>query len=116
MTDYGDLGVRIEADQVDGHLLIGLRPLDWRYRIGNHLAFSLFGGIARYNVETPATSMYAGLGAQWMNIIKSWDLNLDFRYAQNVARDHVLASDPPGVRPDTFYKIESLVFYISKHF
>jgi hypothetical protein len=116
VTDYGDLGVRLELDQIDDHLLIGLRPLDWRYRFANPLALNVFGGIARYNVQTPATSLYAGVGAQWRNIVKSWDLNLDFRYAQNVQRDHVLASDPVGSRPDTFYKIESLTFYISRHF
>ena len=116
VTDYGDLGVRVELDQVDDHLLIGLRPLDWRYRFTDHFAMSAFGGVARYNVQTPATSMYAGLGAQWRDVLPSWDLNVDFRYAQNVARDHVLASDPIGARPDTFYKIESLTFYISRHF
>jgi hypothetical protein len=116
VTDYGDLGVRLELDQIDDHLLIGLRALDWRYRFNGPFALSAFGGIARYNVQTPATSLYAGLGAQWRNIVKSWDLNLDFRYAQNVARDHVLASDPPGPRPDTFFKIESLTLYISRHF
>jgi hypothetical protein len=116
VTDYGDLGVRLELDQIDDHLLIGLRPLDWRYRFNGPLALNIFGGIARYNVQTPATSLYAGLGGQWRNIVKGWDLNLDFRYAQNVQRDHVLASDPPGARPDTFYKIESFTFYISRHF
>ena len=41
---------------------------------------------------------------------------MDFRYAQNIARDHVLASDPQGARPDSFYKIESAVLYLSRHF
>jgi hypothetical protein len=45
-----------------------------------------------------------------------WDLNLDYKYAQNVARDHVLASDIQGSRPDTFYKIETLSLYISRRF
>jgi hypothetical protein len=43
-------------------------------------------------------------------------LNLDFRYAQNLARDHVLASDVQGVRPETFYKIETLTLYVSRRF
>jgi Capsule assembly protein Wzi len=116
ITDRNDLGVRAEFDQVDGHLLIGLRPLDYRHRFDGPLAFNLFAGIARYNVETPATSVYAGLGGQWRDILPSWDLNLDFRYAQNLARDHVLASDVQGVRPETFYKIESATLYVSRHF
>ena len=111
-----DLGVRAELDQVDGHLLIGLRALDYRHRFQGPFALNLFGGIARYNVETPATSLYAGVGGQWRDVLPSWDLNLDFRYAQNLARDHVLASDVQGVRPETFYKIESATLYVSRRF
>jgi hypothetical protein len=106
----------LEVDQVDNHLLIGLRALDWRYRFDGPFALGAFAGVARYNVQTPATSLYAGLGGQWRDVVPKWDLNLDFRYGQNLARDHVLASDPQGPRPETFYKIESLTLYISRHF
>ncbi len=41
---------------------------------------------------------------------------MDLRYAQNIARDHVLATDPETSRPDSFYKIESAVFYLSRRF
>jgi hypothetical protein len=111
-----DLGVRAEFDQVDGHLLIGLRPLDYRHRFDGPFALNVFGGVARYNVETPATSLYAGVGGQWRDVLPGWDLNLDLRYAQNLARDHLLASDVQGVRPETFYKIESATLYVSRHF
>ena len=47
------------------------------------------------------------LGALWRNVLPKWDLGIDLRYAQNVARDHILASDPQGPRPDSFYKIET---------
>ena len=116
VSETNDLGARVELDQVDGHLLIGLRALDYRHRFDGPFALNLFGGVARYNVETPATSMYAGLGGQWRDVLPGWDLNLDFRYAQNLARDHVLASDVQGVRPETFYKIESATLYVSRHF
>jgi hypothetical protein len=33
-----------------------------------------------------------------------------------VARDHVLASDPKGSRPETFYKIETGLLYLSRRF
>jgi Capsule assembly protein Wzi len=116
VSERNDLGVRAEFDQVDGHLLIGLRALDYRHRFDGPFALNVFGGVARYNVETPATSMYAGIGGQWRDVLPAWDLNLDFRYAQNLARDHVLASDVQGVRPETFYKIESATLYVSRHF
>jgi hypothetical protein len=56
------------------------------------------------------------LGAQWVDIVPKWDLGIDFRYAQNVARNHVLATDIQGVRPDSFYKIESVVLFLSRKF
>jgi len=116
VSDSNDLGARVEFDQIDDHLLIGLRALDYRHRFGSPLAFSLFAGVARYNLDTPATSIYAGMGGGWRNIMPKWDLDLDIRYAQNVARDHVLESDVQGLRPDSFYKIESATLYLSRHF
>jgi hypothetical protein len=116
VSEYDDLGVRLELDEVDGHSLIGVRALDYRYRIGDQLALSLFAGVDRYNLATPAYSMYAGLGAQWRNIIPRWDLGFDVRYGQNIARDHVLPSDPVTTRPDSFYKIASGVLYLSHPF
>jgi hypothetical protein len=111
-----DLGVRLEADQVDGHSLIGVRAIDYRYRFTDSFALGAFAGVARYNVATPAYSEYFGVGGLWRDILPKWDLGLDLRYAQNVARDHVLASDPTGSRPETFYKIETALLYLSRRF
>jgi hypothetical protein len=111
-----DLGVRLEVDQVDGHTLLGLRPIDYRYRFNGALALGAFAGVERWNLVTPATSEYAGLGAQWCNVFSGWDLDMEYRYGQNLARDHVLASDFQGVRPESFYKVETLVLFISRHF
>jgi hypothetical protein len=119
VTEYNDLGVRLELDAVDGHSLIGVRPLDYRHRFGDAFALSLFAGVERYNLETPAYSMYGGVGVQWRNFmpwLPKWDLGFDYRYGQNIARDHVLPTDPPGARPDSFYKISSGVLYISRAF
>jgi Capsule assembly protein Wzi len=118
VSETNDLGVRVEDDQVDGHNLFGVRPLDYRHRFGNSFALGLFAGVARYDLSTPAYSLYGGVGAQWRNVLPKWDIGADFRYAQNVARTHVLASDAPiaGVRPDSFYKIETGLLYISRHF
>jgi hypothetical protein len=111
-----DFGVRVEVDEVDGHSLIGVRPLDYRYRFSNDFALGLFVGVARYNLATPAYSMYFGVGALLRDVLPKWDLGVDFRHAQNIARDHVLASDPQGVRADSFYKIESAMLYLSRRF
>jgi hypothetical protein len=111
-----DFGVRVEADEVDGHSLIGVRPLDYRYRFSKDFALGLFVGVARYNLATPAYSMYFGVGALLRDVLPKWDLGVDFRHAQNIARDHVLAGDPQGVRADSFYKIESAMLYLSRRF
>jgi hypothetical protein len=116
VSENNDLGVRIEVDQVDGHDLLGARVIDYRHRFSEHFALGAFAGVARYDVATPAYSLYAGLGAQWRNILPKWDLGVDFRYAQNVARDRVLSTDIQGGRPDTFYKIESGTLYITRRF
>ncbi|HEY1314574.1 MAG TPA: capsule assembly Wzi family protein [Steroidobacteraceae bacterium] len=111
-----DLGVRVELDEVEGHSLIGVRPVDYRYRFTDYLAVGVFWGVARYNLATPAYSEYFGIGALWRNVLPKWDLGFDFRHAQNIARDHVLASDPQGVRPESFYKIDTALLYLSRRF
>ena len=37
-------------------------------------------------------------------------------WADEIGLDHVLASDPDGVRPDSFYKIETATLYITRRF
>jgi hypothetical protein len=115
VSEHNDLGVRLEADQVDGHNLLGFRFVDYRHRFGEHFAMGALLGVARYDVATPAYSLYGGIGTQWRNVLPKWDVGLDFRYAQNIARNHVLASDPAG-RPDSFYKIQSVISYITRRF
>jgi hypothetical protein len=112
-----DLGVRVELDgDVDGHSLIGVRAVDYRHRFGDTFALGLFFGVDRYNLATPAYSLYGGIGAQWRNVLPKWDLGWDFRFGQNIARNHVLPTDIQGVRPDSFYKIESVVAYVTRRF
>jgi hypothetical protein len=120
VSETNDLGVRLELDEIDGHSLIGVRAIDYRHRYNDSFALNFFLGADRYNLATPAYSLYGGLGAQWRNflpaLLPKWDLGFDLRHAQNIARDHVLASDPRGSRPESFYKIESAVLYLSRRF
>jgi hypothetical protein len=119
VSTNNDLGVRLELDEVDSHSLIGVRAIDYRHRFGDSFALGLFAGVDRYDLATPAYSIYGGLGVQWRNFsgaLPGWDLGFDFRYGQNIARDHVLPSDPSGPRPESFYKIASGVLYLSRNF
>ena len=116
VSEHSDLGARIEADDVQGHSLIGVRALDYRYRFNNPLAFTFFIGAARYALATPAYGLYYGAGLQWRNLMPGWDVGFDYRYANSVARDHLLPSDPQSARPDSFYNISLFTFAVSRHF
>jgi len=118
VSDHSDLGLRVEIDQVQSHNLLGVRILDYRYRFAGPLALDVFLGAARYNLETPAYGLYYGAGLQWRNVLPKWDVGIDYRYANSVARDHLLPTDPPnaGDRNDSFYNISSVTLAISRHF
>ncbi len=120
VTSRSDLGVRIEFDQIDDHMLLAVRALDYRYRTQGPLAFSAFLGAARYDVATPAYGYYFGAGVQWRNILPKLDLGLDYRYADKVARDKLPSEIGPDtsrqLRPDVFYDITSYTLSASYRF
>jgi hypothetical protein len=91
-----------------------VRALDYRYRFASPLAFTLFAGAARYDLATPAYGYYYGAGVQYRNLVPRLDVSLDLKYADKVARDKLLPSDPPAEpRPDSFYDISSAVLSLS---
>ncbi|HYL03761.1 MAG TPA: capsule assembly Wzi family protein, partial [Steroidobacteraceae bacterium] len=47
VSQNNDLGVRVELDGVQGHSLIGVRAVDYRYRFGDSFALGLFAGVDR---------------------------------------------------------------------
>jgi hypothetical protein len=116
VSEHNDLGSRVELDDVDGHSLIGVRLVDYRYRFNGPIALSAFLGAARYGLGTPAYGFYYGVGAQWRNVLPGWDVGVDLRYDDTLARDHLLVGDPQGDRPDSFYYVLGAVFSISYHF
>jgi hypothetical protein len=116
VTDSQDLGVRVEFDEIKSHPLIAVRMIDYRYRILGPLAVGAFFGAARYAVGTPAYGWYLGGGLQYRNVLPGWDLGADYRYEVEMQRDHVLPSDPVGNRPDSFYNVQGISLYVSRHF
>ena len=117
VSDRSDLGARLELDDVDGHMLMSVRALDYRYRFRSPLALSVFIGASRYDLATPAYGMYLGAGLEWRDIAPGWDVGVDLRDATKVARDHLLPDDPKSaVRPDSFYNVRSLSLVITKRF
>jgi hypothetical protein len=112
-----DLGVRLELDEVDGEYLLAVRAVDYRYRFSNPLALTAFAGAARYDLATPAYGYYIGAGVQWRDLLKGLDVNLDFKYADKVARDKLLPTDPGSdPRPDSFYDVTAATLSLSYRF
>jgi hypothetical protein len=116
VSEHSDLGARVDFDQFQGHSLIGVRLIDYRYRFHGPLAVSASLGAARYALATPAYGFYYDVGLQWRDILPHVDLGLEGRYYDSVARDHLLASDPHTTRPDSFYNISGAVLSLSYHF
>jgi hypothetical protein len=96
--------------------MVGIRAIDYRYRAGEKLAFSVFAGAARYAAGTAAYGYYGGVGAQWRNVLPGFDLNVDLRGTDKVARDAVLPTDPASAWGDVVYQIYSANLYLSYKF
>jgi hypothetical protein len=117
VSQHQDMGVRIEADEIDHQAFYNFRLIDYRYRFANPLAIGAFGGAARYNLATPAYGFTFGVGAQWRNLLPGWDLGLDYLYGIKVARIRLLPSDVQGsTRNDSFYDIDRVTLYLSRRF
>jgi hypothetical protein len=116
VSDHSDFGTRVELDEIDGSTLIGVRAIDYRYRVGDKLALSLFAGAARYGVATAAYGYYGGFGAQWRDVVSGVDVNLDVRASDKIDRDTLLPSDPASVWGDVVYQLYSANLYLSYRF
>jgi hypothetical protein len=54
---------------------------------------------------------------QWRDLVKGLDVNLDLKYADKVARDKLLPTDPgTDPRPDSFYDVTAATLSLSYRF
>jgi hypothetical protein len=112
----GNIGVRVELDDIDTGLLLAVRALDYRYSLSDHLALTAFLGAARLDLATPAYGYYLGGGFQFKELVAAWDLSIDVRIGDKLARDNVLPSDPHGGSDDNFYTLGGISVYLSRRF
>jgi hypothetical protein len=112
----GDVGARIEIDNLGSDLFLALRAFDYRYRRSERLAFNAFIGAGRLDLATPAYGFYLGAGVQLREFVRDWDLNIDVRFAERVARDNLLPTDPVGPSPDNFHDVAGVSIYLSRRF
>ena len=110
----GSIGARAELENIDGDLLLAVRALDYRRHLSQRLAVTAFLGAARLDLATPAYGYYLGGGVMWRDVLPQFDIGIEARYADKVARDKLLPSDPVfAQRNDIFYDVKSLALYLS---
>jgi len=114
--ERSDLSVRLELDNLGSDLMLAVRALDYRYNVSEKFAVNAFLGVARLDLATPAYGFYVGAGVQWKEVLSGWDLSLDLRWAERVARDNLLPSDPTGPSPDNFHDVAGISVYLSRRF
>jgi hypothetical protein len=115
ISDRTDVGMRLDLDRIDDEYMLGVRAIDYRYRVWGPLSVSAFLGAARYDLATPAYGYYLGAGVLWRDVLPKFDLGIEARYADKVARDKLKPSDPTWVqRNDIFYDVKSAVLQLSR--
>ena len=112
----GSIGARLELDDVDGNSLLAVRALDYSRHLSQRFAVTAFAGAARLDLATPAYGYYLGGGVRLKDLLPSWDLGIDLRYGDKLARDNVLPSDPQGGKDDNFYDLSGVAVYLSRRF
>ena len=112
----GNIGVRLELDDVDSNVLLAIRALDYRFNLSQRLGINAFAGAARLSLATPAYGYYFGGGVQFKELRPKWDLNIDVRYGDKIARDNLLPTDPKGGSSDNFYDLTGIAVYLSRRF
>jgi hypothetical protein len=118
VSERSDFGVRLEVDRADGHQLISLRAIDYRFRWSRRLALGGFFGLGRYDTGLPGYGYYWGAGVQYVDLMPRWDLSLDFRQHDKLGRDKRLANDPPSTpdRTRVFFDVDGAALYLSRRF
>jgi hypothetical protein len=112
----GSIGARLELDDVDGDLLLAVRAFDYRRHLSERFSLTAFAGAARLDLATPAYGYYLGGGIELKELWPRWNLALDVRIGDKLARDNLLPEDPQGGRPDNFYDLKGVALYLSRRF
>ena len=112
----GEIGARVEVSSLGSDMLLAVRAFDYRRHLSDRLAVGAFLGAARLDLATPAYGYYIGGGVQFKELLPGWDLGVDLRFGDKVARDNLLPTDPQGGSPDNFYDISSVSVYLSRRF
>jgi len=95
-------GFGIDVTRVLGDSMVGVRALDYQYQINSQWRVGGFFGAATLDSGLPQNGYYGGINTSWLEQVLGADIMLEIRRGDGLARDRLLASDPPGYRPDIF--------------
>jgi hypothetical protein len=79
-------GVKLEVEDVQGNVLLGLRAIDVGYLVTPRFALTGFLGAARYDLATAAYGWRFGLGTSYQ-LAEHWVLAADLVYNDKLSRD-----------------------------
>jgi hypothetical protein len=117
VSKRGDLGTRLELDEVDGYRLLSLRALDYRYRVTQRIAVGGFFGFGRYDYGLPTDGYYWGAGVQLRDVLPKWDIGFDVRHYEKLSRDKALPTDPvptAASHPRLYIDMDGTSVYVSR--
>ncbi|PCK03765.1 MAG: hypothetical protein COA42_19825 [Alteromonadaceae bacterium] len=104
-------GFGVEADELLGDVVLGLRALDYQYQIHDKFRIGAYFGGAQLDSGAAQTGYYTGLNLSYLNVIKNLDVVLDYRVTDDLARDRLFDDDPqdPLMRTNDIF-LEYTVF------
>ena len=113
--DRGRIGFRAGLHEVGADTLVTLRAFDYSYDFSPRISATAFAGVARLDLPTAAYGYYLGGGVRLNDLWPSWDLGIELRHGDELARDNLLPSDPrPGFA--NFYDVTLFSVYLSRRF
>lgn len=115
-----ELGMSLMFTQADSKDLFVFRFVDYRYAFWQGFRLKGFFGIAQYHDGLNAYGYYGGAGLEWQPTTLPLSVSLEAGIGKDIARDKLLADDPP-TQPgssfnDIFYDVESLNAYLTWYF
>jgi hypothetical protein len=111
----GDLGVRAEFDDFHG-ALVGLRVLDYRYRLDQHLCRRRVLRFCALLRADPGVGLLRGRGTAVARPVATLGSVAGCALHGPRAAQQVLPSDPQNGDPVEWYTMQAPTLYLSRHF
>ena len=113
-------GFAIDIDEIAGDQVIGYRALDYQYLLTDNWRFGGFFGAASIDTGLPQNGFYFGLNTTWVNLFNVFDVVLEYREGDGLARDRFVdeLGDPQGEPgfPDIFLDYSSFAVKLQYSF